>query len=359
MKRSLPIVILVFVHSSLEEGAQQVLDIFHDRLLVAHCRAGCELVYKAQPLGADIGQCWTVCHLMSSAPPVWAKICESKGSSVCGAGCQTACSLYKVSELEIVETSEKAEVSEGGGLVRLTSTIEAGDGAVVNILVARDGDGAWWELVQTPKLEMGSMVAMAEAWVVRVTAGGEVSIIDVKERKHWELFLEYIKWESGVFQVEVYWTEDKTRQKMTVSWSLGTVRGVLVTTDSRVRLPVPPGARVTIQVKDEGTGAVSDSLTLDIPDACETETDAGQPGSGSLLVMLIFVMILIFLAVTIGLVISLYRRTLRLCSSQSLCSVRVSSQSLSTEKNKSILSFDTFITRNKISVPESVPTIRN
>ena len=112
---------------------------------------------------------------------------------------------------------------------------------------------------------------------------------------------------------------------------------------------------------------MSDSLTLDIPSAdvqinpktcpqCtvgeeEAEVSANTM-SGGLLIMVIFIVILLILAVTVGLVIRIFRRTQLLSSSQSLSSVRVSSPSLSTEKNKSILSFDTFVARNKISVPE-------
>ena len=357
--------ILYIVHPSLEEEAQHVLDIFQDRLLVAQCRAGCDLRYLGDHQhhqGADRGQCWTVCHLLASAPPVWARICESQASSVCGPGCQTACSLFRASDLEIMEAREEAEVSEGG-LVRVTSAREAG--AVVNILVARDRDGAWYELMQTPEREMEAMGDMVEAWVIRVTAGGVVSVISVKKAEHWELFLDHIEWDSGIYQVEVFWTKQNNnitaKEKVTVTWSLDTVQGVMVTTDTRVRLPVPPGARVTIQVRSEVTGAVSDSLTLEIPSTGQQEqtVSTSHTMSGSLLATVIFVGLLLFLAVTVGLVISLYRRTQRLGSSQSLHSVRVSSPSLTTEKNKSILSFDTFVTRNKIAVPEIVLTREN
>ena len=363
--------ILFVVHPSLEEEAQRVLDIFQDRLLVAQCRAGCDLRYlgdhqqqQHQHLtpGADRGQCWTVCHLLASAPPVWARICESQASSVCGPGCQTACSLYRASDLEIVEAREEAEVSEGG-LVRLTSAREVG--AVVNILVARDRDGAWYELMQTPEREMEAMVDMVEAWVIRVTAGGVVSVISVQEAEHWELFLDHIEWDTGIYQVEVFWTKHNNNmtagEKVRVTWSLDTVQGVMVTTDTRVRLPVPPGARVTIQVRSEVTGAVSDSLTLEIPsdNGQQEAVSTSDTMSGSLLATVIFIVLLLFLAVTVGLVISLYRRTKLLCSSQSLHSVRVSSPSLTTEKNKSIISFDTFVKRNKISVPEIVSTKEN
>ena len=90
------IIIVLFVHASLEEeetAAKHVLDIFHDRVLVAQCRAGCDHRYlgdhhhqmpvsgghhhhhKMSVSGAR-GQCWTVCHLLASAPPVWAQICD-------------------------------------------------------------------------------------------------------------------------------------------------------------------------------------------------------------------------------------------------------------------------------------------
>ena len=118
---------------------------------------------------------------------------------------------------------------------------------------------------------------------------------------------------------------------------------------------------------------MSDSLTLEIPSAdvqmnpqtcpqCtvgeEAEVSASTM-SGSLLITVIFIVILLLLAVTVGLLIRIFRKTQLLSSSQSLSSVRVSSPSLSTEKNKSILSFDTFVARNKISVPELVSTKAN
>ena len=127
-------------------------------------------------------------------------------------------------------------------------------------------------------------------------------------------------------------------------------------------------------MRSEDTGALSDSLTLDIPSAdvqinpktCPQCTAGGEEAevsantmSGGLLIMVIFIVILLILAVTVGLVIRIFRRTQLLSSSQSLSSVRVSSPSLSTEKNKSIISFDTFVARNKISVPEIVSTKAN
>ena len=350
--RLLPILIL-FVGHSLEEEAQHVLDIFHDRVLVAQCRAGCDLRYMGDPHGADRGQCWTVCHLLASAPVIWAQICEGRAVSVCGPGCQIACSHYQATDLEIIEAGEEAEVSEG--LVRVTSDHEA----AVNILVARDKTGAWYELIQTPEREMESVGDMTEAWVIRVTAGGEVSIISVKEGEHWELFLDHIEQDNGHYQVEVFWTEDTAGDRVTVTWSLDTVRGVMVTRDTRVRLPVPPGARVTVQVRSEATGAVSDSLTLDIPGDTQTDVSDMEAGGGSFLVLVIFIVLLLFLALTVGLVISLYRRTQLLCSSQSWSSVRVSSESLSTDKNRSLMSFDTFVMKNRISVPEIVSTRAN
>ena len=126
-------------------------------------------------------------------------------------------------------------------------------------------------------------------------------------------------------------------------------------------------------MQSEDTGALSDSLTLEIPSAdvqmnpqtcpqCtvgeEAEVSASTM-SGSLLITVIFIVILLLLAVTVGLLIRIFRKTQLLSSSQSLSSVRVSSPSLSTEKNKSILSFDTFVARNKISVPELVSTKAN
>ena len=177
---------------------------------------------------------------------------------MCGPGCQTACSLYRASDLKITEAREEAEVSEG--VVRVTSSSSSSSsssGAVVNILVARDKKGAWYELVQTPEREMDGMVDMVEAWVIRVTAGGEVSIIRVKEAEHWELFLDHIEWDKGIYQVEVFWTRHNNNnnnnnngERVRVTWSLDTVRGVMETTDTRVRLPVPPGSQVTIQVSN-------------------------------------------------------------------------------------------------------------
>ena len=120
-------------------------------------------------------------------------------------------------------------------------------------------------------------------------------------------------------------------------------------------------ATTLIQVRSEDTGALSDSLTLEIPSTYgeeEAEVSASTM-RGSLLVTVIFIVILLILAVTMGLVIRIFRRTQLLSSSQSLSSVRVSSPSLSTEKNKSILSFDTFVARNKISVPEIVSAKAN
>ena len=127
-------------------------------------------------------------------------------------------------------------------------------------------------------------------------------------------------------------------------------------------------------MQSEDTGALSDSLTLEIPSAAvqinsqtcpqctvgeeEAEVSASTM-SGSLLVTVIFIVTLLILAVTMGLVIRIFRRTQLLSSSQSLSSVRVSSPSLSMEKNKSILSFDTFVARNKISVPEIVSAKAN
>ena len=122
---------------------------------------------------------------------------------------------------------------------------------------------------------------------------------------------------------------------------------------------LPPGARVTVQVRSEATGAVSDSLTLDIPGDTQTEVSDMEAGGGSFLILVIFIVLLLFLAVTVGLVISLYRRTQLLCSSQSWSSVRVSSESLSTDKNRSLMSFDTFVMKNRISVPEIVSTRAN
>ena len=117
--------------------------------------------------------------------------------------------------------------------------------------MARDEDGAWYELVQTPEREMEAMVDMVEAWVIRVTAGGKVSILSVKEADHWELFLDHIEWDKGIYQVEVFWTRHNNYgERVVVTWSLDTVQGVMVSTDTRVRLPVPPGSQVTIQVSN-------------------------------------------------------------------------------------------------------------
>ena len=82
--RSSVIMIVMFVHASVEEeetAAKHVLDIFHDRVLVAQCRAGCDHRYLGHPhhqmsVEGARGQCWTVCHLLASAPPVWARICD-------------------------------------------------------------------------------------------------------------------------------------------------------------------------------------------------------------------------------------------------------------------------------------------
>ena len=117
---------------------------------------------------------------------------------------------------------------------------------------------------------------------------------------------------------------------------------------------------------------MSDSLTLEIPSAdvqitpqtcpqCTVDGEEAETSamSGSLLITVIFIVILLLLAVTVGLVIRIFRKTQLLSSSQSLSSVSVSSPSLSTEKNKSILSFDTFVARNKISVPELASTKAN
>ena len=112
-------------------------------------------------------------------------------------------------------------------------------------------------------------------------------------------------------------------------------------------------------MRSEDTGALSDSLTLEIPSADGQEEAEANTMRGSILVTVIFIVTLLILAVTVGLVIRIFRKTQLLSSSQSLSSVRVSSPSLSTEKNKSILSFDIFVARNKISVPEIVSAKAN
>ena len=65
--------LIVFVVHSLEEEPHQVLDIFHDRVLVAQCRAGCDLRYL-DDLDLDRGQCWTVCHRQGRA-----ELCRAPG----------------------------------------------------------------------------------------------------------------------------------------------------------------------------------------------------------------------------------------------------------------------------------------
>ena len=360
--RSVAIIVWVVIVRSLEEERQRVLEIFLDRLHVAQCRANCDLQYQDDLSSANRGQCWTVCHVLASDPPLWARICEDKASVVCGPGCQTACSLNNTSELEIVETEVSA--SESGGLIRLTSAEEAEErGAGVNILVARGKDGAWYELVQTAECEMESVRGPGETWVIRVSAAGEASISRVergeeREQAHWELFLDKMERDGGIFQVEVFWREDTRGERVTVTWSLDTVRGAMETRNTRVRLPVPPGARVTIQVRNEESGAVSDSLTLETPGADPVDSEERVlETSGNTLIMATSVTLLLVLAAILCLVISLYKRTRILCSSQSssLASV-TSTHSLALEKNKSIISFDTFVSRNKISVPELVST---
>ena len=335
------LLLAALLHPAVTRGGEaELLDIFQERLQVARCRAGCGLRYED---GAGRAQCGAGCQLAATQPRTWARVCRAP--DLCAGPCLAACSLHTARPLSLAPaTAARPRYTRQGGLVTL-----AGEAGAVYTLVARDGAGAWYELGQAGAGQLELVARMVETFLVRVTAAGEVTVTELRTdsdtragEEFWELYLGSIEQEGEIFQVEVVWGERPAAavegSRYSVVWSVGTVAGHQLTNQSRAELPVAPGSRVTVQVRDLATRRTSDSLTLDTPDTASSEAAAGSLGS------VVAGAALLGLAIILGVVISLYRRTAALTSH--------SSQSLAQERDKSIISFDTFLNKNQISIPD-------
>ena len=320
------------------DEAADVLQVFKDRIHVAACRAGCGHMYREN--ARDFGQCWTVCHMMSTDLDTWTRVCQEGKhvGEVCQDACQHACNQY-TSHMTQTSSHERIRYRVDDNII----TIINGLSGAVYILTSRDSGSNWYELGQTQDNVMEMLPDMEDTFLIRVSVDNEVAIIKIKEdmmdAPEWELYLDSIIQDGGIFNVKVYWDGDS--RETAVKWSVGpSIVGVVVTNDTRVQVPAPPLSRITVQVTDVATGVRSDSLTVDTPDLVITNT-------GSVVTIIIAILTILSLLVILSIVINLYKRTKMICSGSDTSS----ETSLRSNQNKSIISFDTFINKNKIKVP--------
>ena len=309
----------------------QVIDIFRDRLQVAGCRAGCVDTYDDERLG----QCWTVCHVVSADSSTWSRVCR-----VCDDTCLTGCRLFSETRLNIdLEQTLEVEVVRDK-IVMMNNT-------GVMLVTSRDEAGHWYELGQTHDTVLETLVNMVETFVIRVSVTGEVNIARVDtdnedDEDHWELFLESVVPDQELFEVIVYWSEPG---QFTVRWSIDdNIVGVILTNNTRVMLSAPALSRVTVQVTETVTGLTSDTLTVSTPDTSHDDSVSMESSHVSLIIAIIFMISLIIILV---IVINIFKKTKSMCSSG-----KSEHSFLSSGPDKSIISFDTFVKQNKIIVPE-------
>ena len=122
-----------------------VLQMFQDRIHVASCRAGCGHVYRDNP--RDLGQCWTVCHMMSTDLTTWTRVCQEGKhvGEVCQDACQYACNQYTARGVTKLSSDVTIHYRVDDTIITIMNNVPDS----VYILTSRDSAGNWYELGQT------------------------------------------------------------------------------------------------------------------------------------------------------------------------------------------------------------------
>ena len=362
----LPLVLLVVPGPVSAGGPTEyggVLSLFHDRVETGLCRARCLQTYSEESEGSqagedlDLDQCWTVCQLLSVDPPTWARVCQEGAGEVCRGGCLTACSHFTL--LPSPSLGLQEDTSPGYRLTRshtCSLSLPGGHPGTVFLVVGEDARGDWYEVSQTPHTSLDLVSFIVNLVIIKISHTGQLAVRQMagcsgQQSDSWQLQLVSLTRDSGIFQVTLDWssttssssTEPVRGTRFAVKWSIGSVLGVLETHQTSASLSLPPQSRAVVQVSEVETGRTSHSLTVRTPPLTE------DPGTArSLLTLGLAGATILALLLILGITIYLYRRT----GSPPLSPALSLSASFTSQQEKSLISFDTFVRENRISVSD-------
>ena len=353
-------------------GYRGVLSLFQDRVDVGLCRARCLHTYSQQEQEEkqekekeeELEQCWTVCELLSAGPASpWARLCEEAADQLCRPGCLTACSHFTALSLSSSSTTLTSatstpvlqeDLSPGYRLgLNCSLSLPPPEEKTVFLVVGQDSRGDWYELSQSPSTTVDLVPFITSLVIIKISHTGRLTVRRMagcageQSGSSWHLRLDSLTRDSGIFRVRVDWSQPHpvSGARYAVSWSIGSVLGVLETDQTSASLSLPPHSTAVIQVSLIESGQSSDSLTVHTPPLTE---EPKPPTSSSTLIILGLVgATFVFLLAILGISIYLYRRTPPLISPATSLSASFTSQ-----QEKSLISFESFVRQNRISVSD-------
>ena len=160
--------------------AISVLQIFSDRLHVAHCRSGCLAGWRTtsgigeKAIMSGQEQCWDVCGMLGSDTPTWAEVCNRE---VCVGPCQIACKMF-FSTRTTTGQSKHNLFKKASRIEKCSVVWEIAPPAITQVLVfivvGREGSGRWSEVDQT----MGNSLKLTKRFVeLSVVAVGVLELM--------------------------------------------------------------------------------------------------------------------------------------------------------------------------------------
>jgi hypothetical protein len=366
-----------------------VLQIFSDRLHVAHCRSGCLAGWKATGVRGEKAimsgqeQCWDVCGMLGSDTPTWAEVCNRE---VCVGPCQIACKMF-FSTRTTIGQSKRNLFNEAPRIETCSVVWEIAPPAIsqglVFMVVGREGDGRWSEVDQT----MGNSLKLTKRFVeVFVVALGGAGVEDIRKvhvvhasaecenvnkesdnEDPWTILLDKIVPDGSIYQVHMHWEEKnaskqsvksenlpfRPQAKYAIRWEIDSVVGVILTNQSVAMIPLPPQSSITAEVSLLDSTLVSSSITVSTPALPTMDT----LNTASVTTLSVSIIALLALSLLLILVMNLYRRTKDIPNKLDNESSLGSGQSMSTSsttietcgQNKSLVTFETFLEKYKIS----------
>ena len=115
----------------------------------------------------DLSQCWTVCHLISTDQQTWSRVCHVGVEDVCRGACQTACSLFSEDPTTLMK-NQQLQYNLIDNIVTVQNFYNNEEEESVFILISRDREGAWYELIQTQETVMEMFPRMMETFLIKV-----------------------------------------------------------------------------------------------------------------------------------------------------------------------------------------------
>ena len=378
------LLLLTIIRESL---AISVMQIFSDRLHVAHCRAGCMAMLDMQEVTEEKREevldeqerCWSVCGMLGSDTPTWAQVCNKQ---VCGGACQVACKMFFTLPTSLTSNNHNMFSVEPmlSGCSVVWDLVPGYVGTrVVFLVVGRDRAGRWSEVDQI----MGSRVRISDTFeeviVMVVERAGVVDIRfvamdqddenceniskDSNKKDPWEVVLDKIVPDGSIYQVHLHWMEKnvsveeeqsenlpfRPEAKYAVHWEIGSVAGVILTNMSVAKIPLPPHSTITAKVSLIDTSLASSPITVSTPALPPTTSLTTAYG----ITFGISIIAILALSFFLFIVMNLYKRVHNI-DKESLSSCQstrsTSCTSIATDvHNMSLVTFENFLTKHKIS----------